>query len=344
MASTHDKSSPQPLSRDDYIDLRNAQDKHLNVEFTSIRHSIDLVKIEVDEVKTEVGKLKTEVGKVKTEVGKVKTEVTGLNFRMQRLENQTQRLEAEIRQSKAYIRNNALRNPTLPIRPLVIYHPERGILEPNELRFPRNADEFYALRDPQTDRHRSMLAYLAMFYDVRLRTADYTSDDESSDDEVFIDRPDLVIEKLEDILGLNEDKFIKFRERARNLASRTPPKPIKRSQALLPNDGSIPVSRRPRLELPQRVAGIEGRNTHDTHRQTPENPSSENLTNARLGWGTRSTPSSQQPRIRCPDEHTYLPELAEPEPKRPNSATQKPETEAAESDIQTRAFTSPREP
>ncbi|KAK1656513.1 hypothetical protein BDP55DRAFT_517898, partial [Colletotrichum godetiae] len=91
-----------------------------------------------------------------------------------------------------------------------------------------NANEFYCLRDPRTDRHRSVLAYLAAIYDVQLRTTDYPSEDASSDDETFLGRPDIVVEKLEDILDLNEDKFDKFRERPRQLETRPPSKPSKR--------------------------------------------------------------------------------------------------------------------
>ncbi|KAK1658522.1 hypothetical protein BDP55DRAFT_565010, partial [Colletotrichum godetiae] len=71
------RGPPRCLSRDDYIDLRNSQDKLLNAEFTSIHQSIH------------------------------------------RLEAKTDRLEAEMRQLHAHSRNNALRNPTLPIRPVV---------------------------------------------------------------------------------------------------------------------------------------------------------------------------------------------------------------------------------
>ncbi|OHW97035.1 wac domain-containing protein [Colletotrichum incanum] len=248
----------QLLSRDDYIDLRNSQDQQLNAEFTSVRCSIDLVRQELKNdiglVKEEVGLVKEEVGLVKEEVGLVKQELKEfkddvkaqtqrLEAQTQRLEAQTQRLEAQIRQSHAYMRNNALKNPSLPIRPVVVYRPEQGILEPELSQFPRNANEFYSLRDPRTDRHRSMLAYLAVFYDVRLRTADYPSEDDSGDDETFLDRPDIVVEKLEDILGLNEDKFDKFRERARQLATQSPSKPIKRSQIFLPDEESIPIVR-----------------------------------------------------------------------------------------------------
>ncbi|OHE90240.1 hypothetical protein CORC01_14461, partial [Colletotrichum orchidophilum] len=190
-AFPRDNNQPRCLSLDDYIDLRNAQDAHLNAEFTLVRESISRLETKTD-----------------------------------RLEEKTDRLEAEMRQLHAYTRNNALRNPTLPIRPVVVYNPEQGIIEPKPTHFPRNANEFYSLRDPPSDRHRSMLAYLAVFYDVQLRTAE-DSGGESSEDEVFLDRPDLIVEKLEGILGLNEDKFIKFRQRAREIAARPPSKPIK---------------------------------------------------------------------------------------------------------------------
>ncbi|GKT92427.1 WAC domain-containing protein [Colletotrichum tofieldiae] len=170
--------------------------------------SIDLVQQE----------LKTDIGLVKQELKEFKDDVKAQN---QRLEAQNQRLEAQIRQSHAYMRNNALKNPTLPIRPVIVYRPEQGILEPEPSRFPRNADEFYSLRDPQTNRHRSVLAYLAAFYDVQLRTADYPSEDDSSDDETFLDRPDVIVEKLEDIFGLNEDKTLRNLSNARKLSSPT---------------------------------------------------------------------------------------------------------------------------
>ncbi|OHE90220.1 hypothetical protein CORC01_14486, partial [Colletotrichum orchidophilum] len=204
-AFSRDNGRPRCLSRDDYIDLRNTQDAHLNAEFTFIRESIFRLETKTDRLETKIDHLET------------KTD---------RLEEKTDRLEAEMRQLHAYTRNNALRNPTLPIRPVVVYNPKQGIVEPKPTHFPGNANEFYSLRDPPSDRHRSMLAYLAVFYDVQLRTAE-DSEGESSEDEVLLDRPDLVVEKLEGILGLNEDKFIKFRQRAREIAARPPSKPIK---------------------------------------------------------------------------------------------------------------------
>ncbi|KAK2006157.1 hypothetical protein LZ32DRAFT_500251, partial [Colletotrichum eremochloae] len=91
---SHEKHQ-QLLTRDGYIDLRNLQDQQLNAEFTSVRCSIDLVR---QELKNDIGLLKEFKDNVKA---------------------QNQRLEAQIRQSHAYMRNNALKNPTLPIRPVV---------------------------------------------------------------------------------------------------------------------------------------------------------------------------------------------------------------------------------
>ncbi|KZL67536.1 WAC domain-containing protein [Colletotrichum tofieldiae] len=299
------RGPPKCLSRDDYIDLRNSQDKLLNAEFTSIHQSIRRLEAKTD-----------------------------------RLESKTDRLEAEMRQLHAHSRNSALRNPTLPIRPVVVYHTERGILEPEPSHFPRNANEFYCLRDPPSDRHRSMLAYLAVFYDVQLRTAEHPSDEGNSDDEVFLDRPDLIVERLEGILGLHEHKFVKFRERARQLASRITPKPIKRSQIMLPDETSLPDSRRPRLELRPISARDKPR-----YNGAPDSTSSENLTNARLEWGTRSTPSAQRHRIRyASDERADVSRPRKPETKRPKAFSEESESETTDSDSQTRAFTSPREP
>ncbi|KAK1711266.1 uncharacterized protein BDZ83DRAFT_590863, partial [Colletotrichum acutatum] len=94
-SSSPDKYRSQFLSHDEYIELRNSEDKHLHDELASIRCSIDNVKREL------------------------KADIKELRDNTQRLEDQTQRLEAEVRQSQAYMRNKGLKNPTLPIRPVV---------------------------------------------------------------------------------------------------------------------------------------------------------------------------------------------------------------------------------
>ncbi|KAK1722922.1 uncharacterized protein BDZ83DRAFT_732255 [Colletotrichum acutatum] len=308
-----DKHRPQCVSHDEYIELRNAEDKHLNAELASIRCSVDDVKREL-----------------KADIKVLRDDVT----------TQIQYLEAEIRRSQAFTRNNALKNPTLPIRPVVVYRPGYGILEPEPSRFPRNANEFYSLRDPQTDRHRSMLAYLAVFYDVQLRSAGHlpeeeSNSDDSDDDEIILEHPDLVVEKLEDILGLNEDKITKFKERALQMASRAPSKPIKRSQISWLEDGPIPDPRRQRLEL--RITAGEEPYFYDPER--PKSVSSEGLTNAHVGWGTRSTPSSQRARLQWSPKLARLSEPSKPEPERPKSASKSTEAESTDTDNDTHVFT-----
>jgi hypothetical protein len=103
----------------------------------------------------------------------------------------------------------------LEIQPIVVYRPGKGILEPNSLYFPRHAKHFYALRDPRTTRHFDTLAYLAKFYDVHLPLSSEATSDESTDEEPTIPRPDLVVEILEQILGLDEERFSRFAERAK---------------------------------------------------------------------------------------------------------------------------------
>lgn len=115
--------------------------------------------------------------------------------------------------------------PTLPIQPVVVRHPTLGtIVEPNLDLFPRNAKEFYSLRRPQSARLYGKLHYLITFYDVVLPSAkSTTSTDETSspslsddeDDESFEDDNHYAVHVLEGILGLSEDNFDSFVERAR---------------------------------------------------------------------------------------------------------------------------------
>ncbi|KAI3531983.1 hypothetical protein CABS02_13997 [Colletotrichum abscissum] len=347
-SSFPDKHRSQYLSRDEYIDLRNSQDKHLNAELASIRCSVDDVKRElkadIKEVRDNITALKDDFTALKDDVTALKDDFTALKDDVTTLRGdftvQMQYLEAEMSRSQAFTRNNALKNPTLPIRPVVVYRPGRGILEPDSKRFPRNANDFYSLRDPQTEWHRSTLAYLADFYDVQLRGASHfpkeeSNSDDSDDDEIILEHPELVVEKLEDILGLNEDKIIKFKERALQTASRAPSKPIKRSQISWPEAGPIPGPRRQKLEL--RVTSGQEAYFYDPER--PKSVSSEGFTNAHVGWGTRSTPSSQRARLQWSPKVARVSEPPNLEPERPKSASKSTENESIDTDNDTHVFT-----
>jgi len=114
-------------------------------------------------------------------------------------------------------RNNNLKNPTLLIRSVPIPGPGGGITEPNPKLFPRHADEFYSLRDASSEHSRRMLAYLAKFYDIGAQSAGSSGSDRA---EVLLHiDPKRAVELLEDILGLREEHFIVFRERARLLTA-----------------------------------------------------------------------------------------------------------------------------
>jgi hypothetical protein len=320
------------LARDEFIRIRTVQDQHLNTEFGSLRQSIGQVKDGLkrlkDDVTIQFRAVDDRFNAVDDRFNAVDNRFNAVDDRFNAVDDRFDRLEVQTRQSHAYVRNNALKNPTLPIRPLVVYRPGQGIMEPDSSYFPRHADEFYSLRNPQTDRHRSMLAYLALFYDVQLRADAHSSGEDGSEDETVLDRPDLVVERLEDILGLNEDQFIRFKERAHEIASRPQPQRIKRSQILLPTDDKS-MPRRQKLELRQLA----------TNSDSPGSPgksaSSGALTNARLGWGACSTPSSQR---------LTLARLEQRQQQQQQSPARWSESELNRSDSPTNAFTSPREP
>lgn len=124
------------ILRDEYVELQNRHDKSLNDELCSIRHSVNQVTAKLEELAADV---------------KTRFDVVNQRFDEFRADNM---------RTNAYFRNNALRNPILPIRPIVAFHPARGILEPEPARFPRHANAFYALRTPSTPHQDSMLAYL----------------------------------------------------------------------------------------------------------------------------------------------------------------------------------------
>ncbi|EQB55853.1 hypothetical protein CGLO_04172 [Colletotrichum gloeosporioides Cg-14] len=92
-----------------------------------------------------------------------------------------------------------------------------------------------------------MLAYLVEFYD--LRNADYCEKPAGNDDQNENDTedPDEIFLRLETLLGLNEEKFIKFRQKVAEMASRQPERPAKRAQAAHVN--AEPLARRPKLTL-----------------------------------------------------------------------------------------------
>ncbi|KAF4452607.1 wac domain-containing [Fusarium albosuccineum] len=77
--------------------------------------------------------------------------------------------DAQIYHELSSLRGNSrLRNPHLPIEPIVFSAPAGGIARPDLKLFLQNANEFYALRDYDTPWKVAMLDYLVGLYDVPL--------------------------------------------------------------------------------------------------------------------------------------------------------------------------------
>ncbi|KAK0631432.1 hypothetical protein B0T14DRAFT_3142 [Immersiella caudata] len=118
------------------------------------------------------------------------------------------RNKSHVLELAAYQRNNALRNPTFPIHPLPASRPNGTLVYPDPALFPRHADEFYSIRNP-SDRSRQMLAYLAQFYGIYSQIPGSSGSERQGSSDVDD------VELLGHFLGLQEERFIAFRERAR---------------------------------------------------------------------------------------------------------------------------------
>lgn len=223
MPATMTASADNPyLLRDEYIDSRNIQDHQLNAELASIRTFVQAC-FDATEKKL-----------------------------IRRIDDS----DAKHEQKMAYIRNQNLRNPNLPIEPIISLRDE-GLVLPNPTRFPKHAKQFYALRKPDTPLRVRMLSYLVDFYDIQWQTWEVSGADDHADDyENYTDEdenenaataakpsklslwdavqtyPELAVNTLESILGLNEQNFINFRECAK---LRSPPQATKRRQLLAPD-------------------------------------------------------------------------------------------------------------
>lgn len=284
-------SSTTYLTPEEYVDLQNRHDQFLNREFQNIRSSIDQIKADVKEFKDDV---KQRFNNVNNRFDDVDNRFDDVDNRFDDFARHFNELKAESLRNTAYMRNNALLNPKYPIRPLIAFRHD-NIVEPDPALFPRHADEFYALRTPKTDHSRRMLAYLADFYDVPHTRYNSSSDSNSDDDDqdsIVIHNPEDTVDFLESVLGLREDNFNEFRRRAQELASRPRPPPIKRSQLQPPQQIQHP--RRPKLN-PQASPNLHKTNT--TPHRAAISDNSEWIDNTPLGWGNRSTPSSQRPTV-----------------------------------------------
>ncbi|KAF9882567.1 hypothetical protein FE257_006861 [Aspergillus nanangensis] len=99
--------------------------------------------------------------------------------------------------------NWALKDPTLPIHPVLTYIPFLGVREPEY--FPRNVNELYALKASPKDGQVDKLLYLARFYGIAVQQHLFANE-HTSDKRTLVSREE-IIEKLEVILAINHDNF-----------------------------------------------------------------------------------------------------------------------------------------
>ena len=102
--------------------------------------------------------------------------------------------------------------------------------------------------------------------------------------------PMLNVELLRESSVFDEDKFIAFRERARQSAVQPRWSPSKRVH--IEPSAYIPKKQRLQLELRPQAANDQQAGIYDY--TSSESKESEELDNTRVGWENRSTPSSQE--------------------------------------------------
>lgn len=265
------------LTHNEYVESRNKQDQQLHNEFAEVRASIHAVQTDLHAVQTDLHAVQTDLHAVKNDLITVHSEI-------RETKESVAEFKAETVQLQAFVRNNRLKNPTLPIHPVVRWDKEKGErIEPKL--FPRNAKEFYSLREPLTRPLQQMLLYLVAFYDIRDGLDAGQSDEEGDKDENLLQNAERSVEQLEGILGLDEDNFNKFKQRAEQMAAQSQP-PAKRIRIIHDDAATRPYqSRKLEFRVPPEDSFDEDASARAKSEQT------------RLLWGSRSTPSSQRPTI-----------------------------------------------
>ncbi|KAH7137898.1 hypothetical protein EDB81DRAFT_801656 [Dactylonectria macrodidyma] len=294
---------PHYVTHDEYAQDQDSRKKATDAEFQSVHRAIDQVRVEL---KADFNAFKTETDRrfnmidarfdnVNARFDWMKDEFAEIRTQNQRIKDQFEELRIETHRNTFSSLNARLRNPILPIYRLPTWNPAKGIVNPDPNLFPKHAKEFYGLRDPTTERQKRMLVYLASFYDIP-HTHPSDTESQSSDDEdgdIIIKHPELTLELIEMVLGLNEENFIEFQRKARERAlqgdDQPRPQPIKRSHFANPSHQGDRASQRPRLELrPGPKDSVDEPDSSGSFQWGPDDV---------LGWGTRSTPSSQRPTL-----------------------------------------------
>ncbi|KAK3364144.1 hypothetical protein B0T25DRAFT_627967 [Lasiosphaeria hispida] len=171
----------------------------------------------------EIASVKSEVASVKSDLASFKAE-TKVEFRD--VKATISEMQVTMRQFDARARNGKLKNPTARIRAVPIFIQGHGAKDPDPSFFPQYADQLYSLRKPQMARDYQILTDLSKFYDIWNEAANTS---QSGEEEDKID-PERAVELLEEILGLEEERFTAFRAKAQQLTDQGPPAGEKRDR------------------------------------------------------------------------------------------------------------------
>ncbi|KAK1691619.1 hypothetical protein BDP55DRAFT_269092 [Colletotrichum godetiae] len=284
----------------DFLRNYNHENKLFKTEFDSLRQSLQSLEQRAIATERQVGdRLDRFESRARSTEQRIEDRLDRFENRLDHFEKRaidSEQRRAESLQIAASLRNHTIRIPTLRIYPLVAFDLERGIVEPESEWFPKNANEFYSLRNPKTARQRRMLKYLVEFYDVSQHIdASGDSSDSGSQADVIQD-PETAVTMLEGVLGLNEDNFIHFRRHVEESSRRLAPTAGKRFQ-------TEEHERRTRPEvcqssvLPLRVQ-MESISRHlpaePQLASPPPKAQSYESEDAHISWGSRQTPSDQR--------------------------------------------------
>jgi hypothetical protein len=234
---------------EEIYESRIKQDELLRVEFGKLHGKVDNLHGKFDDLHGKFDDLHGQFddlhGKFDDLHGKFDLLSAGISA-IPAIQSMMAELHASHLQLDSRMRNSLLRNPLSKLHAPVVYSPGKRLMRP-EL-FPQTAQEFYRLRNPESDKQKEMIFYLADFYDITHLDNDTT--DSEAEEESTIDSI-AVVEALESILGLVERNFIDFREAAQRYAAEAPttrqkrnptnlnlsrPRAVKRTN-FLPNQG-----------------------------------------------------------------------------------------------------------
>jgi len=290
MASLTGGASVGVLTYDEFIAIRETQDKALLREFTNVHTRIDDVEARFD---TQFDAVHT---RIDTLEARFDARFDAVDARIDHLRDDVTQIKIGVQRSEASAYNARLRNSFREIIPIPVYNLETGQIQTPEIR-PMNAKQFFRLRELSSDADKKLLHYLVDFYDLGVLddgTGGSNSGTGSSGEESDTARrsfkpdkrvpinPHMAVERLARIHGLDEDNFVDLQHRPNPFAREVPPPTAPKRPAEPPRDRPAK-----RVELPGAFAQILPLETIWTERSTPSSKS-ESLDQERVRWGTPS--------------------------------------------------------